>query len=286
MNENIYLPPGSVSLSSVTERPQIRLGLQGYPKTGKTWAALTFPNPIVLNLDRGLGAHVGKANVHEIPMYAPAFVDSVVKRNGAVCPPNRKDAVTKWLSTEALRLKRGQTLVIDGSTSLELAHDTQFKLDDRPNSNGVYDQWGVYKSKNVYFAEITTYLKSLECDVVYICHETPDRNKNGDLNGLVRPLLAGQAGDKLAGEFTDWFRTNTIGKPKTPEEVEKFKKFFGLTAEGFKEWMDKSTTDTVYYWQTSGDDIAKCGSSSLVNAPKYVLADYTTFSKYLYSCLY
>ena len=58
-----YIPKGAVSLNTITVKPQIRLGLQGYSGTGKTWAALTFPNPIVLNLDRGLGAHTGRSDV-------------------------------------------------------------------------------------------------------------------------------------------------------------------------------------------------------------------------------
>jgi len=276
----MYTPTYMVSLDKAPHDPQIRLGIQGPPKVGKTWAALTFPNPVVLNLDRGLGAHVGRSDVFEVPFYNPTFADSIIKRAGTSNPPNRKDAILKWLGTEALKLAKEQTLIIDGSTGLESAHDTQYNLEPWITKQGKIDEWGLYKSKNQYFGDITDALKSLQCNVVYICHETVDRDKDGNLSGGVRPLLQGQAGDKLAGNFTDWFRAHAFEKPTTPEQIEKTMKFFLIDRATLSMWMSKSPNQTMYLWQTTSDNIAKCGTSSLVNAPKFIAADYKTFLSY------
>ena len=74
---NIYIPPSCRTLSEDTAKQQIRLGIQGFPGSGKDWSILGtpdgkqkgFPNPIVLNLDRGLGAHSQCTNIYEVPLY-------------------------------------------------------------------------------------------------------------------------------------------------------------------------------------------------------------------------
>ena len=80
MTEEIYKPSGSINLSESQTKPQIRLGIQGPPGSGKTWAALTFPNPVIINLDRGLGAHAGRSDVIDVPFYSGSFVDKIIPR--------------------------------------------------------------------------------------------------------------------------------------------------------------------------------------------------------------
>lgn len=283
MSSELYIPPGCSTLADLKDIPQIRLGLQGLPKIGKTWAALTFPNAIVLSIDRGLGAHIGREDVIEIPFWNPEFVDKIVPRymnNKVLYAPNKSDAIPKWLQTEGQKLTAAQTLVIDGSTGLQNAFETEYNYHPLTTKGGAIDDFAPWRLKKAYFGELCELLKTLKCHVIYICHETPDRDKKGELNGLVRPLLTGQFGDELASHFTDWFRCLACEKPKTAERIKAFKEAFSLTDEGFKWWMEKSTTDTIYYWQTMSDNLAKCGTSSLVNAPKYILADYSSFQNY------
>lgn len=275
----LYIPPNVQSLQNMKDT-QIRLGLQGPFKSGKTWDALTFPNPIVLNLDRGLGAHVGRADVLEIPFYNPSFVDSIVRRSGTQAPPNRRDAVTKWLSTEGMKLTAEQTLVIDGQTGLQNAFEAEYNVAPVYTKQGNIDDFAVWRMKVEYFGELCESLKALHCNVVYICHETPDRDSKGNLNGGVRPLLTGQFADQLGSHFTDWFRKITYSKPTTPEAATKAKAFFGIDDATLKEWCAHSSTATLYVWQTMPDELCKCGTSSLVNAPKYILAHYSSFAKY------
>lgn len=282
--EEIYTPPKTLNLSQDTARQQVRLGIQGYPKTGKTWSALTFKNPIVMNLDRGLGAHAGRSDVIDVPFYDGAFCDSIIKRNGVKTPPNRRDAITIWLSTEGMKLTTNQTLIVDGGTVLENSFHTQYALSPVfSRSSGEEDKFAQWRLKNDYFAEVFELLKSLKCDVVYLSHEAQDRNDKGDLNGQVRPILTGQFGDKMAGYCTDWFRQWAIAKPISADEKLSFLQKTAFKNQTLMDEMISSTPPdnrTIYLWQTSSDGIAKCGSSTLINPPHFIIASFKSFEKY------
>jgi hypothetical protein len=235
---------------------------------------------MVLNIDRGLGAHIGRKDVIEIPFWNPTFVDKIIPRSGLSNPPNRKDAIIKWLSTEGMKLVAEQTLVIDSSTQLQNAFHAEYRINPKVTKQGKIDDFGEWNYKLIFFDEVMALLKSLKCNVVYICHETADRDRTGELNGSVRPLLTGQFSDQLASHFTDWFRCHAYSKPLEDKQA-KAKEFFGLSDGQLKEWLASTSNGTMYVWQTASDEIAKhVKTSTMVNAPKYVLANYSVFGQY------
>lgn len=282
MSTELYTPQGCKPLSEITVRPQIRLGVQGEPKVGKTYNALTFPNPVVCNFDRGLGAHAGRADVIEVPFYDGAFCDKIIKRDGINAPPNKKDSFKKWITTEAMKLTSNQTLVIDGNTSLQAAYETQYNLNPPISSRtGKIDERAIWGDKITYFGEICDSIKALACDVIYIAHEIPDRNDKGELNGSVRPLMSGQFGDQLASHFTDWFRAHCITKPKDEMSANKLKTLLCCDDAHLKSLVAASKTDVMYLWQTMPDSMAKCASSTLrIDRPKFIVATYESMLKY------
>ena len=95
MIEDIYKPVGSLSLAEITDVPLIRLGIQAPPGKGKTYSALTFPNPVVLNFNKGLGAHTGRGDVIDVPFWDGKFCDKIHPRSGTANPANKKDAFEK-----------------------------------------------------------------------------------------------------------------------------------------------------------------------------------------------
>lgn len=271
-----YKPTGGLVLSENKTRPQIRLGIQSPPKSGKTWSALTFPNPVVLNLDRGLGAHGHRTDVIEIPMWDGTFVQTIIPKVGVNAPVNRKDAVLKWLHNEGTKLTSAQTLVVDGLTGLQNAFSIQYAFAPVYTKLLKLDDFAEWRLKVEYFGELCEFLKGLKCDVVFLCHETPDRNKDGELNGMVRPLLTGQFSDQLASHFTDFFRALTVAKPSA-DRVDMFLKKYNIDKPTLDKWVKSNDTDTIYLWQTQSDDVVKCGTSTLTKAPKYILQDYNSF---------
>jgi hypothetical protein len=279
---SIYLPPNCVTLDKSTSKQQIRLGIQGFPGTGKTWAALTFPNPIVLNLDRGLGAHTGRADVIEIPFYLPSFCGG----KGEL-----KDKLIEWIEREGVKLGAEQTLVFDGCSSLEVAYHLWFALNQHKflTKQGKVDDFAEFQVKKKYFGELHELFKSLKCDIISISHESERADKPttvgqpGTYSGKIRPILTGAYGDIIVRDYTDWFRQHASDKPKdyttlTPESLANW----GMkTKEEFKAMCDTFPRNTIYFWQLEGDDKfdGKCGS--LVNFPRFIPANYKSFTTYM-----
>lgn len=270
----LYKPAGCVSLDTLKDKPQIRLGIQGYGGTGKTWAALTFPNPIVLNLDRGLGAHVGRSDVIEIPFYRSEFSGTANQL---------KDKLMLWLEKEARKLTPAQTLVFDGCTSLQNAYhkwfaDNQMSFLTKAGKVDDFAEWAV---KRKYYAEVMELFKTLHCNVVFIAHEAEKKDKDGAYTGKIRPLLSGSFNDELLNHFSDWFRQVAGEKPNLAEPIkEATLQAFGMTEKEFKDMCSTFPRNTIYYWQTEGDSIFDGKCSSLVNFPRFLKADYSSFLKH------
>lgn len=275
---NLYIPPGCKSLAEETDIPQIRLGIQGFGGTGKTWSALTFPNPIVLNLDRGLGAHIGRTDVIEIPIHNDAFCRTVNPNHTSSC---LKDTVMIWLYREGKKLNPTQTLIVDSNTQIDNSYHTWFNsvrhnfLTDK----GKEDGFAEYKQKKIYYLEFLETLKYLPCHVVFICHET--EGSIGKFDGKIRPLLSGQVADSLMNYFTDFFRQLTATIPGNFNEIGADKLAnWKMTRQEFEVWCKSFPRRTMYYWQPDGDSNFDGKCSSLVNYPAYMPATYDSFVKF------
>lgn len=285
MNDTIplYTPKGCSTLDKLGDS-QIRAAIQGPAFSGKTTAALTFPNPVALSFDRKVTAHKHRTDVIIVPFFDNDFVDSVVKRAGVINPPNRKDALIHWLETEGLGLTKDQTLIVDNCSEIEKAYHVWFDVNKHLaiTKGGEKNEFIEWRLKNDYFDELHTCFKALKCNVIFIAHEAPDRDKKGELNGKFRPILTGQSGDKLGSNFTDYFRAIAITKPVTPDQQKKVKDWAGIDDATLKEWIASvpALHQTIYLWQTQEDEQCDCGTSSLRNCPKYILADYKSFNKY------
>jgi hypothetical protein len=272
---SIYTPPNCFTLDKSTTRPQIRLGIQGYSGTGKTFGALSFPNPIVLNLDRGLGCHAGRTDVIEVPFYKKEFSGNSLGE--------LKDRLMEWINKEAKKLSPEQTLVFDGCTSLQNAYHAWFKANQHLflTKAGKVDDFAEWREKKNYYAEIMETFKMLSCDVIFIAHETAQKDKDGGYTGKIRPLLTGQFGDEIVNHFSDWLRQLSNEKPTDFSLIkEESLKKWEMTIKEFKEFCDNISNNSIYYWQTSSDNIFDGKVSSLVNCPMFVPANYSTFQKY------
>ena len=269
------IPNGCRTLDQLTSMPQIRLGIQGYGGTGKTWSALTFPNPIVVNMDRGLGAHIGRSDVIEVPFYEPKF------SGGA---GGLKDKLMFWLNQEATKFLPEQTLIIDGGTSLQNAYHLWFKMNQNLflTKQGRVDDFAEWKVKKDYYGELMELLKTLPCSVIFIWHEADKKDKDGSYSGKIRPLLTGQFGDELMNHFTDFFRQMTCDKPKDFNALDEAAlKNWGMNKVEFKAMCDELPRNSIYYWQSESDSIFDGKCSSLVNFPRYLPANFSSFQRYM-----
>lgn len=206
----IYTPP-NVSSTRATKQPQIRLLIQGYPGTGKSHSALTFPSPLVLDFDNNLQAYFNQ-DIPTIPIWNSEYV---IKTLG--CPPtkpgaqpNRRDAALKFLRTEAIKLTENQTLIIDSWSRLQSAIDAQNEVEPKITKEGKIDDFHFWKQKLDYSREFMQLLCSVKCHVIVTVHEIAERDpKSGHLLDKVRPLQQGKFLAELASYFTYVFRAVT-----------------------------------------------------------------------------
>ena len=282
VEQEIYTPPDSRTLDTI-HSAQIRLGIQGPPGEGKTHAALTFPFPVVGNIDRGLGAHIGRSDIREIPFYDPNWckVQGITWKQGEAV--NRRDAIMKWCRKELFKFSTKQTFIMDASTGLEAAFDIEQSKYPYYTKSGEEDKFVFWREKVNWFQELfEDIFKSVPCNIIYICHEQLERNSKGDLTGKNNPLFTGQFKDKLVSHLTDHFRQHCIDK-KSPDKIdEKILTLWGMkTREEFLEMQKQFIGNSVYCWQTEGDDIFSAKASSMKpGTPRFIPANYDAFMKW------
>lgn len=276
----MYQPKNCPTLDKVQE-PQIRLGIQGFSGTGKTTAALTFPNPVVLNIDRGLGFHFGRKDVIEVPIWNKEFCRTINPAFGSNMTVTLKDVIEAWLTTEAKKLEEDQTLIIDGISGLQNSYHAWYAMNPVVTKQGKVDDFGEWRIKLVYFGKIFEEIcKTLKCNVIVCAHESEKKDKSGDYTGKIRPLLRGQFQDELVGHFTDWFRALSKTKDAdkmTPEKLSMWK----MTSAEYTDMCASFPNNTIYYWQTESDDVFDGKTSTLANCPRFIPASYQAFKKHM-----
>ena len=270
----IHTPKDCSTLENVS-RQQIRLLLQGYYGQGKTYAALTAPNPCVINLDNNLGAHTGRKDIINVKFYDKDFVKKY-NQSGIV-----HLAIVKWITDEGSKLTEEQTLVMDGLTNFQNAYDREVNipLSTRTGKPDLMQWWG---EKLDWQKEFFESLKTLKCDVIICCHEQPEREDEGGLTGKILPLVQGSFKDQIGTHFTDIFRQHAISKPDVAklsdtDWAKTLANFKMTTKVQYASLIDSFEDNTMYLWQTSPDSISAC-KTHLVGAPKFVKADWKIFS--------
>lgn len=255
--EGFYIPPTVVKSKTNAQR---RIGIQGPASGGKTYSALTFPNPLVLDFDNGLTAH---PDVDHVPFYDPEFIG---KYNPNFKPkikgtfPNRRDALLKWLEEDALKLHPEQTLIIDSWTTVQSAFDQQQELEPKATKSGGIDEYDFWAKKIDFSRKVSQYLCSVKCNVVVTLHETAVRDiKTGQLLEKISPLMQGKFLAELKIYYTDFFRM-------VNEEEKKEGKVVGCK----------------YFWQVRSDSNfdAKCRLPKLPLGMVRIPATYESIQQY------
>ena len=268
----LYIPPASMLPSAYPASPT-RMLLVGGAGRGKTFSAMTFPNPIICDLDNKLNGYKQFKPTHEfhaIPFWNTKFVTEVCKCNNAgpgkpfnpKYPANTRDAFKYWLIEEGPKLTKEQTLIVDSWTSMHTAFDLQSKLPHEvvwSTKTGQEDGFAFWGRKKQYSKEIVDALKALSCNVVVIAHETFERDENGRIIGL-KALQDGSYADELPTQFTDVYRQHVF----TKEEAAKR----GL----------KQDENIAYWWQTDKDQYFTFACKSKPSLPAFVTADYSSLT--------
>lgn len=181
-------------INSTVPKPDRFILQAGSPFAGKTYAALSFPNPLVLDFDN--------KNIREgvptIPFYDDNFVESIVRRKNPTNAVNRKAALEIWLQQNIGKLK-DYTVILDALTNVEVAfHQQVFGVEEKWGMNG-----GLYFGEKLnYFQGICALLAASGARVIVNCHLVPvytrDANTGLDVaTGKNKPAVTGSTAEKL-----------------------------------------------------------------------------------------
>src|SRR5512139_265866 len=195
----MYLPESS---TTPTEHITFRVGIQGRPKTGKTWSALTFPNPFILDIDNNIPRnHPAFKNVRTAPFCNVEWIrTNFPKANGV-----KHIAIAQWLMAEGNKFGVDQTLILDSVTFLGNYFDAYYQEHPIYSGKGVEDKFAPWRYKVKYFTDLHDLIRGLTCNFIAIIHETNEYDDEGTVIGI-KPLLTGQFGDQIAGHYCEWFR--------------------------------------------------------------------------------
>lgn len=218
----------------IKDIPQIqkRIGLMGRSGSGKTFSALTFPNPVVADIDGNLSGLMSKENVSVLQFTSKDWIRDKLgfKYNANTVLYPIKDAFLYFLKGDAQKLQASQTLIVDSWTTLQIAFDQQRTLEPKYN-NGVINDFAFWADKIDYSEDVLQLFKTLKCDVVVTFHEQDQRDALGKLNGKVEPLMEGKFNKRIGLHFTEFYRCVVESK---------------LDAA-------KNTVGSIYRWQTASD---------------------------------
>lgn len=266
----------------------IRLMILGPPGVGKTFSALTFPNPIYGDLDNKLKGYRVWRPDHAFPVFpfwSRDFVEGVMKVgnvNGRIDPkygPNVRDAFKKWLTEDGPKLAQDSTFVLDSWTSLQNFFDIQSQLPHEQvisPKTGKPDGFAFWGDKLKYCVEILKLLTNLKCNVVIICHEMPERDEDNRIIGI-KPLMQGSGKDQMGKDATDVFRQRVLTKDTKgiPGYENKGESGNFVPPEG----CSFNERGEAYVWQTCKDQHFQIACKSNPFFPNYVPATYESFGK-------
>jgi len=174
------------------------IGIQGEPNTGKTTAAISWPNPIVLDYDKKC-----PPGVHTIPFWDASWIHSYMKTKAPLFA-NRKQALIQWLREAGPSLPADATLILDSYTSVEHSYQEYVNVNRHlfmtKGDSPEYNQRAMFMDKLNFNIELFALLKSTPCPVIITFHEQVARNEKGQLTGKYRTVVSsGQFKDVLEG---------------------------------------------------------------------------------------
>lgn len=204
-------------------------------KTGKTWGALTFPRPNVIDFDHGIKTLINPEFVKKYGLKHVEFFQPLRNLDSKGIPKdyNAFDAACKYFDDWMVPSKRDQfdTWVLDSCTTLIdasqdkaviLLGDPAFKgagsktYEEAKRTGLLVPKLQDYGSERSMTEQFVRMLKDSGKHVVIICHERELTTDSGSLKGIV-PLLTGKSQEDIPIMFDEVYRLES--KPKGMENV-------------------------------------------------------------------
>jgi len=194
--------------AELTITPMLKVLLYGQPGIGKTTLALSFPDPLLIDCDRG---------THRVK------------------PEHMKDTVevNSWSDVDEVLnedLRPYKTIVFDtGGKLIDYMTDHLIKVNPKfAQTDGTFSLKG-YGARKVMFQTLLSRLHIMGKHVVFVAHEKEE--KDGD-NRFIRPEIGGSSGNDLIKELDMVAYMDAVGNKRTlhlaPQERYYAKNSLGL----------------------------------------------------------
>lgn len=241
-----FIPSYSIPINEIVHLQKI-IGLMGVSGSGKTYSALTFPSPIVIDIDGNLSGHIKRTDILVLNFNDNNWIENKLgyKYNKNIVKFPAKDAVLWFLQNDALKITYGQTLVIDSWSTLQDEFDKQRILQPVYTKEGATDEFAFWDDKKDFSRDILNSCKKLKCDVVITFHEQDAREKLGKLNGKIEPLMKGSFNKEMGKYFTEFYRCVVNSKIDDKQ----------------------NTVGATYKWQTASSGEVASIKTRMTNAP-------------------
>ena len=203
---------------------QIQVLVYGRFKLGKTWGALTFPRPNVIDFDHGIRTVINPEFVKRYGLRSIEYFQPVRNLDGKGVPKdyNAIDAACKYFDDWMTPARRDKfdtwvldsaTTLIDASTdkAILLLGGKDFKgagsttLEEARRYGLISPKIQDYGAERSMTEQIIRMLVDSDKHVVVICHEREQTNDGGNVTGIV-PLLTGKSVEDVPIMFDEVYR--------------------------------------------------------------------------------
>lgn len=209
----------------------IRVLPWGASKVGKTFGAGSFPRPNYLDFDRGIGTVFspdffkiyGYRKIQHREFYERSFIGPIVNAHNAyddACryfdecmKPGKVNTFDTWVVDSGTTLSadaQNKAVILLGTDAFHHMSNTQKEALQYQLLVPKIQDYGAERSLVEQFVDMVL---STTKNVVFICHEYEQKDKQGTLIGL-QPLLTGQSRQAVPLRFDEvyWIRAKREGK--------------------------------------------------------------------------
>lgn len=257
---NIYMPEGTVNTSQTRASRTKRLLLVGAAGSGKSWSAVTFPNPFILDYDNNLQHdYFRDLAMPTIPCYDVSATREIKIKERKVIDP--REWIIQWLAVEGKKFSEQQTIILDSLTGLSDIVRILYEKEVPTSKSGHDDKYWFWRMWAAYFRELFSAVRDLPCNVVVIMHENEMRDSETNRVTSVKPLIQGQEfSPRIPSFFTDVYRQIAIPKENLMQ---------------LKPGMKSAIT---YWWQIKSDRKFDAARTTIITDNVLVPATYKSFS--------
>lgn len=227
----------------------VQVLVYGKFKTSKTWGALTFPRPVVMDFDRGIATgrnpefvrQYGLRDIEYEQFTETKMSKGVVVTHNAfddacryfdkMMAPDKRDTFDTWVIDSGTTLSEfalNKAIVLMGNKSLGTTSKTH---QEALNTGVIYPKMQDYGSERSMVKQFIDMVKGSGKHVVFICHEKEVTDDDGTVTAI-GPLLTGKGMTEIPLKFDEVYNVR----------------------------VRKSGLEIIRYLQTQPDGIRMCGS--------------------------